>query len=66
MRILKPPKWLTMLSALPRPLRKRGIENTEEKEVREREKTKLLLLFMMRAGPVRAQQFQAVQSFHQE
>ena len=55
-----------MLSALPRPLRKRGIENTEEKDVRKREKTKVLLLFMMRAGPVRAQQFQAVQSFQQE
>ena len=66
MRILKPPKWLTMLSALPCPLRKRGIENTEEKDVREREKTKLLLLFMMRAWPVRAQQFQAVQSFQQK
>ena len=66
MRILRPPKCLTMLSALPHPLRKRGIENTEEKDVREREKTKLLLLFMMRDGPISAQQFQAVQSFQQE
>ena len=66
MRILKPPKCLTMLSALLRPLRKRGIENTEEKDVREREKIEVILLFMMRAGSISAQQFQAVQSFQQE
>ena len=65
-QMIKPPKYLTMLSALPRPLRKRGIENTEERDVREREKIKLLLLFMMRAGPIRAQQFQAVQLFQRE
>ena len=66
MRIPKPPNCLTMLSALPRPLRKRGIENTEEKDVRERGKIEVILLFMMRAGPISAQQFQAVQSFQQE
>ena len=55
-----------MLSALPRSLRKRGIENTEEKDVREREKIEVILLFMMRSGPISAQQLQAVQSFQQE
>ena len=42
MRIPKPPKCLAMLSALPRPLRKRGIENREEKDVREREKIEVI------------------------
>ena len=55
-----------MLIALPHPLRKRGIENIEERRAREREQTEENLLFMMRAGPISAQQFQAVQSFQQE
>ena len=66
MRIPKLPKCVTMLIALPHPLRKIGIENIEERGVREREKTEVNLLFMMRAGPISAQQFQAVQSFQQE
>ena len=66
MRIPRPPKCITMLIALPHHLRKRGIENIEERGVREREKTEVILLFMMRAGPISAQQFQAVQSFQQE
>ena len=36
------------------PLRKRGIENIEERGVREREKIEVSLLFMMRAGPISA------------
>ena len=36
------------------PLRKRGIENIEERGVREREKITVSLLFMMRAGPISA------------
>ena len=40
MRIPKLPKCVTMLIALPHPLRKRGIENIEERGVREREKTR--------------------------
>ena len=55
MRIPKLPKCVTMLIALPHPLRKRGIENIEERGVREREKTEVNLLFMMRAGPISAQ-----------
>ena len=40
-------------SSLP-PLRKRGIENIEERGVREREKIIVSHLFMMRAGPISA------------
>ena len=40
----------------PQPLRKRGIQNIEERGVREREKIEMNLLFMMRAGPVRMTQ----------
>ena len=66
MRIPKIPKCVTMLIALPHPLRKRGIENIGERGTQEREKTEEKLLFMMCAGPISAQQFQAVQSFQQE
>ena len=66
MRIPEIPKCVTMLIALPHPLRKRGIENIGERGVQEREKTEEKLLFMMRAGPISAKQFQAVQSFQQE
>ena len=45
------------------PHEKTGTENIEERGVREREKTEVNLLFMMRAGPISAQQFQTVQSF---
>ena len=62
----KLPKCVTVLIALLHPLRKRGIENIEERGVRKRGKTEVNLLFMMRAGPISAQQFQAVQSFQQE
>ena len=65
-KIPKLSKCVTMLIALLNPLRKRGIENIEERGVQEREKTEVNLLFMMRAGPISAQQFQAVQSFQQE
>ena len=50
----------------PPPKKKRDRKYRRERRAREREKTKLLLLFMMRAWPVRAQQFQAVQSFQQK
>ena len=66
MRTPKLPKCIKMLIALPHPLKKRGIENIEERGVREREKTEVHLLFMMSAGLISAQQFQAVQSFQQE
>ena len=66
MRIPEIPKCVTMLIALPHPLRERGIENIGERGAQEREKTEEKLLFMMRAGPISAQQFQAVQSFQQE
>ena len=47
-------KCVTMLIALLNPLRKRGIENIEERGVRVREKIEVNLLFMMRAEPISA------------
>ena len=46
--------------------KKRDRKHRRERRAREREKTEVNLLFMMRAGPISAQQFQAVQSFQQE
>ena len=48
------------------PKKKRDRKHRRERRAREREKTEVNLLFMMRAGPISAQQFQAVQSFQQE
>ena len=50
----------------PPPKKKRDRKHRRERRAREREKTEVNLLFMMRAGPISAQQFQAVQSFQQE
>ena len=47
-------KLVTRLVALLFPLRKRGIENIEERGVRGREKITVSHLFMMRAGPISA------------
>ena len=46
----------TRLIILLKPLRERGIEDIEERGVREREREKIEmnLLFMMRAGPISA------------
>ena len=44
----------TRLIILLKPLRERGIEDIEERGVREREKIEMNLLFMMRAGPISA------------
>ena len=54
-KIPKMSKCVTRLIALLNPLRKKGIENIEERGVREREKIEVNLLFMMRAGPISAQ-----------
>ena len=43
-----------VIIVLPNPLRKKGIENIEERGVREREKIEMNLLFMMRARPISA------------
>ena len=50
----KQSKCITRLVALLNPPKKRGIENIEERGVREREKITVSHLFMMRAGPISA------------
>ena len=61
-------RCLPVLRVLLFPLRKGGPEKEELKGVRERERERveIVRLFMMRAGPISAQQFQAFQQFQRE
>ena len=59
-------RCLPALRVLLSPLRREGPEKEELKGVRERERIEIVRLFMMRAGPISAQQFQTFQQFQRE
>ena len=46
--------------------KRRSRKGRVERRARERERIEIILLFMMRAGPISAQQFQAFQQFQRE
>ena len=60
---MKLPKCVMQKLALLSPLREKGIGDTEGRGVRKNEKKRVRHLFMMRAGPVSAQETHSVPAF---
>ena len=61
--ITRPIQCVNKQLALLSPLREKGIVNIEGRGVRERERKEVRHLFMMRAGPVSAQETHPVPAF---
>ena len=62
-KITRPFQCVKQQLALPSPLREKGIENIEGRDEQEKERKEVRHLFMMRAGPISAQETHPVPAF---
>ena len=62
-KITRPFQCVKQQLVLPSPLREKGIENIEGRDEQERERKEVRHLFMMRAGPISAQETHPVPAF---